>query len=357
MVQTFALTAQRSGIILGRILKHAQPVQVLNTVGKNDDFQKNKGDTVKYRRFLQKGSTAASPNKFFQDSTTTDRANQYAIDHLTAEGVTSAAETITVQDITQTLNQYNVLYGYTDKTFDLYEDDLPKAMTTLVGERTGLITEMALFGVLKGCTNRIFAGGTTRATVSSPLTLNILRRACRSLSANHAKTVTRMEKKINAAPFYGTAPVGVCYPVFCHTDLLPDLQELPGWVPCEEYSQAGQAVEGEVGKCEQFRFICSPELVGVQDSGLAVAGLVPAIASTVGTSADVYQVIVGSQDAWGHVGLNMDRKDITALTPGQKDKADPQGQRGYVGTKFYYNAVILNQLQMVVIEAATRSLV
>lgn len=356
-MHAFSLTAQRSGIILGRILKHATPKLVLNSVGANDDFQRNKGDTVKYRRFLQKGSTATQYNKFFQDLTAVDRATTYATDHLTAEGVTSASETITSQDITATLNQYNVLFGYTDKTFDLYEDDLPKAMTQMVGERTGLITEMALFGVLKGCTNRIFSGGTTRGTVSGVLTLNILRRACRTLSANHAETVTRMRRRIKAAPFYGTAPVGVCFPVFCHTDLLPDLQELPGYVPIEEYGDPSMAVECEVGKCEQFRFICSPELVPIQDAGAAVAGAVPALQTLTGTSADVYQVVIGSQDAWGHIGLNLDRQDITALTPGQKDKADPQGQRGYVGVKFYYNAVILNQLQMMIIEVATRSLV
>ncbi len=124
-LQTFTLTPQRVGVILGRILKHAMPKIVLGTVGVNDDFQKNKGDTVKYRRFLQKGSTATQPNRFFQDGSG-DRASQYALDHLTSDGVTSNAETILVQDITAQLNQYNVLYGYTDRTFDLYEDDIPK---------------------------------------------------------------------------------------------------------------------------------------------------------------------------------------------------------------------------------------
>ena len=48
--------------------------------------------------------------------------------------------------------------------------------------------------------------------------------------------------------------------------------------------------------------------------------------------------------------------EVTALSPSQKDKNDPLGQRGYVGCKFYYHAVILNQLQMAVAEVATRAL-
>lgn len=353
-IQTFSLTPQRVGIILGRILKHAMPKIVLGTVGVNDDFKRNGGDTVKYRRFLNKGQTASQPNKFFQDGAG-DRASQYAIDHLTSDGVTSAAETISVQDISAQLNQYNVLYGYTDRTFDLYEDDIPKAMTELVGERSGLICEMALFGVLKACTNKFFAGGTDRATVSQTLTLNLLRRVARNLKVNHAETITRMNRKLPSGN-YGTAPVGVCFPVFCSTDLMPDIRELPGFVPVEEYGNPSGALDNEVGKCEEFRFIVSPELVEIQNAGAAVAGAVPALKTQGGTSADVYQVVVGSQDSWGHVGLNMSGKEVTALTPGQKDKADPQGQRGYVGTKFYYNAVILNQTQMAIVEVATRSL-
>ena len=355
-VQTFSLTPQRVGIILGRILKHAYPKITLGTVGVNHDFKRNTGNTVKYRRFLQKGSTAAQPNRFFQDGTG-DRAQAYADDHLTSEGVTSAAENISVQDIEASLNQYNVLYGYTDRMFDMYEDDIPKAMTQLVGERTGLITEMQLFGVLKSATNQFYGGsGTSRGTVDGIITLQGLRRIARSLNLNHAETVTKMEKMIRASGSYGTAPVGKSYPVWVSTDLIPDLYDLPGFRKVYEYSDPSMAVECEVGFCEMFRFIASPELVEIQDAGAAVAGITPALKSTTGTNADVYQVIVGSQDAWGHLGLSVSGKDITALTPSQKDKSDPQGQRGYVGAKFYYNAVVLNNLQMAVYQVATKSL-
>lgn len=355
-IQSFALTPQRVGIIKGRILKHAMPKIVLGTVGINDDFKPNTGDTVKYRRFLNKGMTSAQPNRFFQDGAG-DRATQYAIDHLTAEGVTSAAETVSVQDISATLNQYNVLYGYTDKTFDLYEDDIPKQMTQLVGERTGLVHEMALFGVLKGCTNKFYGGtGTSRATVNGTISLVGLRKIARSLAANHAEPISQMVQRVPASGLYGTSAVERCFPVFVSSDLHPDIRDLPGFTLVAKYGDPSKAVSGEFGACEEFRFISSHELVAVQDVGAAVAGSVPALLSTTGTYADVYQVVVGSADAWGHIGVNISGKDLTALTPGMKDKADPQGQRGYVGTTFYYNAVILNNLQMAVYEVATNAL-
>lgn len=355
-LQSFGLTPQRVGQVKGRILKHALPKIILGTVGINEDFKRNEGKTVKYRRWVPKGGSATQYNRFFLDGTG-DRPAAYVNQHLSSDGVTPAAETLTTQDITATIEQYSVLYGYTDQTFDLYEDDVPKAMTELTGERQGLVNEMVLFGILKACTNKFYGGsGNSRATVNGTITLQLLRKIARSLRLNHAETISQMLRR-GKAGMYGTAPVsGHCYPVWVSTDITPDLRELPNFVPVEEYGDPGIAVECEVGKCEEFRFIASPELVEVQDAGAAVAGSVPALKSTTGTFADVYQLIVGSQDAWGHIGLNKDKMGVSAISPNQKDKNDPLGQRGYVGAKWYYHAVILNNLQMAVAEVATRAL-
>ena len=44
------------------------------------------------------------------------------------------------------------------------------------------------------------------------------------------------------------------------------------------------------------------------------------------------------------------------MAVGQKDKNDILGQRGYVGIKFYHNAVRLNEGQMAVVEVGTSAL-
>ena len=357
-IQSLNSPAQRRGIILGRMLKRAMPVISLGTIGINDDFQKNQGETVKYRRVLPKGATATQPNRFFQDLTLVDRGQAYVASHLASEGVTPTAETVSVQDISATVVQYAVLYGYTDKMFDLGEDDFPAEMVKLTGERKGLVMEMALFGVLKACTNRFYGGtGTSRATVNGTISLTGLRKIAKSLNANHATTISRMLKR-GKAGMYGTAPVGRCYPVWVSTDLMPDLRELPGFIPVESYGAGDSfAVDNEVGKCEEFRFIASPELIAIQNSGSDVTGAVPALQALSGSVyGDVYQVIVGSEDAWGHIGVNKDSMTVVSMKPSDTDKNDPLGQRGYVGCKFYYHAVILNNLQMAVYEVATRAL-
>lgn len=359
-IQTLDLSPQRIGIALGRILGHAQPKIVLGTVGMVDSRKKNTGATVKYRRWLPKGATTSSPNIFFPDAAYgTDRSATYVQAQQTSEGVTPNAETLTPQDFSVSQLQFSVLYGFTDQTADLYEDPIPKVMEEMVGERTGLICEMQLFGVLKGCTNKFYGGtGTSRTTVNGTLTLNLLRKVARSLMANHAEPVRKMFMPIPANGNYNTAPIGgYCFPVFIHTDLAADVRDLPNFTPVERYPDQSKAVENEFGRCEEFRFIASPDLISIQSVGATVAGVTPALKTTHGIKADVYQVIVGSQDAWGHLGLQgFDKDNITLLPTGKKDKADPHGQRGYVGSIFYYNAVRLNEGQMAVIEVAANAL-
>lgn len=355
-IQTYALTPARIGKYKGRILKHAVPVISLGKVGTHENLPKNQSDTVVFRRYLPQYATPDQPNRFILDGAG-DRTAQWVNKKLTSDGVTPVAETINKQDITAVLQEYSVLFGYSNRTADLYEDDIPKEMTQIAGEALGLTNEMVLFGVLKANTNRFYGGtGVSRATVNGTISLNGLRKIARSLNLNHARPITKMDKIIKATGMYGTGPVGRSFPVWVSTDLMPDLRELPGFLPVEEYSNSSDTVENEVGKCEEFRFIASPELVEVQDSGAAISGITPALKSTSGTYADVYQVIVGSQDAWGHVGMNLSGKNITALPPGQRDKNDPLGQRGYIGALWYYTAVVLNHLQMAVYEVATRDL-
>jgi len=357
-IQTLNLSAQRVGIGLGRILGHAEPELVLSTVGQVDMRKKNTGAVIKYRRWLPFGASTTNPNKFFADGIG-DRSAAYAQAQQTSEGVTAAGNTLTPQDFSVTQQQYSVLYSFTDQTADLYEDPIPRIMEEMVGERTGLIAEMVLFGVLKSCTNKFYAGGVSaRSSVVATLSLPLLRQVSRSLMANHAKPVTKMFQPIPANGNYNTAPVsGNCFPVFISTDLIPDVSDLPYFVPVVKYPDPSKAVQGEIGTCEKFRFIASADLIEIQDGGGAIAGVTPTPKSKTGTNADVYQVIVGSQDAWGCVALQgMDKDNITMLPAGLKDKADPQGQRGYVGTMFYTNAVVLNHTQMAVIEVAANAL-
>ena len=337
-MQTFGLSAGRLNRFRGEILKHAVPVEVLAKGGRQVKFPKNNSDTYVARRWLPYGSTTTNNGNQFFSNSTGDRGNVLAQAHLVQEGVTPTPDSITPQDVTVVMQQYSCLYGFTDKTYDLYEDDIPKAMQEQIGERVALVNEMINYGVLRASTNQYYGGtGTSRSTVNGRLTLNLVRKVVKALQANHGKNVTSV---LGASNQYGTDAVAPGFIVYCHTDMEPDIRDLPGFVPAEKYA-TGSPMPNEVGKCERFRFVTSPDLPSYQDAGAAVGSL--GLYSTTGTSIDVYPLIIAAADAWSQVAVRgKESLDPTFLPPGQKSKSDPHGQRGYAGTIWWKAALIEN---------------
>ena len=344
--QQYTTAAGRINKLKGEILKHALHVECLGITGQNKKMPKNNGDTVVYRRWLPYGATSTNAN-------TQNRPSVTANLHLITEGVTPAADTLTPVDVQVTLQQYGVLYSMTDKTVDLYEDDVPAEMKKHTGERVGLLREMIRYGALKGCTNAYYSGGTSRATVDGIISINLLGKMARNLQSNHAMPITQI---LSASANFNTAPVQAAYLVFCHTDLEQDIEKLDGYKNVSEYGTRKPVHPNELGSVGRFRFIISPELAPYADSGGAVAGL--GLTSTTGTSADVYPVIVCGEDAWGDVALRgKESIDPTYLPPSLKDKSDPHGQRGYIGATFYSAAIMLNNGWAAVAECAVTDLV
>lgn len=337
-MQTFGLSAGRINKYKGAILAHATPQECLSKAGRQVKFPKNNSDTYVARRWIPYGASASSPNTFFPTTTAVDRGNLIVQAHQTAEGITPTPESIVPQDVTVIMVQYSCLYGFTDKTYDLYEDDVPQAMVQQIGERVTLVNELIMFGGLKAGTNQYYGGtGTSRSTVNGGITLNLIRKMAKSLMANHGQMVTSVLK---ASALYGTDPVAGGYLVYCHTDLEPDIRDLPGFIPAEKYA-SGTPMANELGKVERFRFITSPEFVAILDGGAAVGAT--GLQSNLGTSIDLYQFIVTAQDAWSQIAVRgLDSLDPTFLPPGQKTKSDPHGQRGYAGTTWWKALMIEN---------------
>lgn len=343
--QQYTTQVPRVGSIKGEILKHAIPVLCLGISGDQKKIGKNQSDTVIYGRWLPKG--AATTN-----STTINRWTVTAVDHLVQDGTTPDAETMVRADTTVQLSQYACLYAYTDKTADMYEDKIPMEMKTQTGERMGLLREMIDYGALKACTNKFYSGGTSRGTVDEAISLNILRQVTRSIKGNRGKEVTKV---LSASADYGTSPVERGYLVFCHTDTEHDIRELPNFVSTAEYGKRDNIHAAEIGSVENFRFIVSPELGPVIDSGAAVGST--GLESTGSTYIDVYPFIVVAADAWANVALRgMESFDVIHVPVDKPDHADPLGQRGYIGAKFYSATFIQNDGWMAVVEAGATNL-
>jgi len=342
-IQNYSLANPRLGKFKGEILKHAVPLEVLSRTGRQIQFPKNMSDTYVARRFLPYGATSTdqnTQNRFFADNSGVDRGNVIVQGHQVQEGVTPQPDSIQPVDVTVVIVEYACLYGYTDKTADLYEDDVPKEMAQIVGERVTLVNEMIAWGALRAGTNTFYSGGTSIASVSATITLGFLRKIAKNLQANHAKPMNRVLK---ASPLYGTDAVAEGYTVYCHTDMEPDIRDLPNFVPAEKYA-SGKPLPNEIGKCERFRFITSPDLPPLQDAATSVTAATFNLQSLSSNHPDVYPFIVAGQDAWSQLAVRgLEGLDPTVLPPGEKSKSDPHGQRGYVGTKWWKAFLLENQ--------------
>ena len=343
-IHAYTTQAGRVNEIKGEILAHAEPVEVLALGCTMKKMPKNAGDNISYRRWLPYGATSGQ--------NTQNRPSVSAVAHLLSEGVTPTADTMTPVDVNVVILQYGCLYSYTDKTAELYEDDVPAEMKIQTGERVALLREMIRFGALKAATNAIYAGGTTRATVDETISLNNLRQMAKTLLANHAKMKTRI---LAPGPNYDTKAVEAGFVVFAHTDMEPDIRDLPGFTPVAKYANRQPISPYEIGMVERFRFIGSPELApylagGATSSG---TGMVSAGASKV----DVYPMIVCAEDAAFDIALRgADSLKVNHLPHTHVDKSDMLGQRGYIGTAFWSAVLVTNHGWMGVIESGATDL-
>jgi len=351
-IQNYGTVASRNLIRAAQgMLEHAQPITVLGDFGTQREMPQNSTDTLVFRRTLPFGASTAG--------TTIENSSRYvgtpditASNFVLAEGVTPNANTISFQDVSVQLQQYGVLFKYSSKVEQLYEDDIPGEMVKLTGETLAEVMEMVRYGVLKAGSTVIYANGSSRSAINTAISLNAIRKAARTLESNRSRRVTsRLAPGVN----FGTRAVQPAYVVFCHTDAVSDIRNLPGFTRVEEYGSFKPIHDREVGACEDFRFISSPLLKSFLAAGASVgsSGMLSVGASNV----DVYPFIIIGEDAWGQVAL----KGMSAIKPvvlkaSQTNHANPLGQFGYVGASTWFATVRLNDAFMARIEAGVTSL-
>jgi N4-gp56 family major capsid protein len=346
MLTQYGTNQGRINEVKGEILAHAIPVEVLALGVTMKQMPTNAGDNITYRRYIPFGAIAGNADGPNQNRPLVD-ANA----HIVQEGVTPTSDQLIPVDVNVKQQQYGCLYSYSDKAAEQYEDDIPEEMKIQVGERMGLVREMVRYGTMKACTNVQYAGGTTRLTVDEAISLNALRIMARTLMANHAKMTRRI---LSASALYDTSAVEAAYVVFVHTNAASDIRDLPGFIPTAKYGQRSVINEQEIGSCEEFRFVLSPELAPYNDAGATASGTGLATSST---KVNVYPFIVCGQDAVCDVALRgLNSFDPYHIPHTQRDKSDPAAQRGYVGSDFWAAVLITNGGWMGVIEAGVASL-
>lgn len=316
---TYGDVTPRSGVHLAIMaLDHAEPTYVWSKFGRTQAIPSNQSMTVKWIRPVA-----------FPASTVPLQ-----------EGVTPTPQKMATEIVTTTLNQYGNVVLVTDIVELTHEDPVLQMATKEIGEQAAKSVEQIIYNAVKGGTSVLYANGAGRSSVNTPLRLNTLRAAVKTLKTNKAKRVTSV---VSASPNYGTSSVEPAYIAICHTDLEPDIRNLEGFKAVADYGHMKTVSPEEFGAVENVRFITTADTAPFTDAGGAKAGSGTAMVSTTGTSADVYPIIIFGEDFFAQVPL----KGAYGLTPmvhkAKVSDSDPLAQRNHVGYKFIFGATILNE--------------
>lgn len=312
------------------MLEHARPIIVLSDYGQSKPMPKNKAEQVKFRR----------PVPYVVSTT-----------QLT-EGVTPTSHKTSYVDVPATMGQYGDLAEITDKVDDLSEDPVLRDMSMLSGEQAAETIEMVTWGVIKGGTNVVYAASanSARTDVATTISLSAQRTCTRFLNAQRGRKIT---SKMSSSVQYGSEAVDAAYLAFGHTDMEQDIRDIPGFVSTEKYGQT-KPLPYELGKVENVRYILTPLLEPFANAGATASGTGMV---TSGTLVDVYPLVVIAKEAYGVVPLRgAGAIHPTVLNPGVPSKSDPLGQRGFVGWKTWFVAVVLNQAWIVRMEVGATDL-
>lgn len=319
------LSLREAGFAVKMFLENQEPTIVLGKVFDSKVLPANETKTMLFHRAIPKA----------------------AISTPLTEGVTPAGSGFQMEKVTSTIDQWGDFIPITDQVEDFHPDNILGEMQKELAKSSGATFEKVRWGVARSGTQVAYTNGASRAAVNTPLTRTKLRAAIRLLERNKAQKITTvMGSTVN----YGTRSVEPAYVCYAHTDCEQDIRDMTGFINVVDYGPRKTICDEEIGSVEKVRFVLSADLDPYLDAGGAAGST---MVTNLGTSADVYPFIVVGQHALGDIAF----KGKNAVTPTMLKSNTPRGgddlgQRGSLGWKGYYTALVLNHQWMVRIEAA-----
>lgn len=330
-----------------RMLKRAMPYLHLEKFGQTYTLPTNSTQTAKFRRYFLSGAQgAAGPDN---GGGTNGAGTGFFIPVATTplvEGVTPAGSILSNQDYTVTLAQYGDFVTITDVIEDTHTDPVLQQATDILGEQAAVTVETLRFNILKAGTNVWYAGlVAARADIVTAIQLTDQRRVTTGLNRQNAKKISSV---VGSTADFNTKSVEASYMGVCHPDLETDLRNMTGFKVVADYGPHTTPFEGEIGSCEQVRYLTSTVIAPWADAGGVAA--TNGLRTTSGTDADVYPILIFGRDAYGIVPLK-GKSSMTPMVVNPKPAAgDPLAQRGTVGWKLWTGTVILQDAFMARLE-------
>ena len=202
-----------------------------------------------------------------------------------------------------------------------------------------------------------YMGGTTKLTVDEVVTYSDLMNL--SIALDNNKT-PKQTKVISGSRMVDTRTINGGRVMYVGSDLIPvlramtDLHSNPAFISVEQYADAANTMNGEIGAIDQFRIIVVPEMQYDENGGASAADT----AGNGDNGADIYPMLVVGDGAFTTIGFQTDGKSVKFTVnhkkPGKEIASldDPYGEVGFYSIKWYYGFLALRPERLGIIWTA-----
>ena len=295
------------------LIDEASANLVHDQFGQKRPIPKNGGKTIEFRKFspLAKATTPLT------------------------EGVTPSGNSLTVTNITATVQQYGDFIVQSDVLELTALDNTILEATKLLGRQAGATLDTVVRNVLQAGTNvtycpKLATDGTETAVTSragldatAQLTVDVVNQVVAKLRAQNAPTINGK------------------YVAIIHPYVAYDLMRDPEWIDAHKYAQPENLYEGELGEIGGVRFVQSTEAKVYTGSGCP-------------TGLAVFGSLFFGEGAYGVTEIEGGGLETIVKQKGSAGTADPLNQRSSVGWKALKTAELLIPNYLVRVESCSK---
>jgi N4-gp56 family major capsid protein len=205
------------------------------------------------------------------------------------------------------------------------------------------------------------SGETTLGTSVSTISYNDLMRLEIDLDNNRCPKATTI---ISGTRMVDTKTVPATRYMYVGSELVPMIKSMvdpfnqQAFIPSHKYADAGNVVNGEIGKLSGFTIIVVPEMLRWEGAGATVVSNAGYRESS--GKYDVYPMLVVGSGSFTTVGFQTDGKSVKFTIynkkPGEGNAttADPYGETGFMSIKWFYATMILRPERIALIKTLAK---
>jgi len=299
------------------LLERLTPLLVHDRFAQIRDIPKNNTNVVKFRRYnsLSANTTALT------------------------EGETPTGTSLSITDVTATVQQYGDYVTISDYLQLTTLDPILLETAAVLGEQAGLSLDNITRDVINAGTSVAYSGtsNTARDEVAAGDVIDAgdVEAAVLALKNANVKKITKMVAP-NAG--YETRPINSSYVGIAHPEIAATIKGFTGFVPIEKYASQADVMPGEFGSYFEVRFIETSNAKVFEDAGTS--------------SVDIYSTLIMGDGAYGVTRISGESLKNIIKPLGSAGTSDPLNQRATSGWKATKVAKILNEDCIYRIESA-----